>query len=39
MSFVPLILLTMFFALIWHDEPARPAVIEQRKNQKRLTYE
>jgi len=39
MSFVPLILLTMLFALLWHDEPARPAVIERRKNQKRLPYE
>jgi len=39
MSFVPLILLTMFFALIWHDEPVRPPVIERRANQKRLPYE
>jgi hypothetical protein len=30
MSLVAVILSIMFFALIWHDEPARPAVIERR---------
>jgi hypothetical protein len=39
MSLVPVILSIMFFALAWHDEPARPAIIERRKNQKRLPYE
>jgi hypothetical protein len=29
----------MFFALVWHDEPARPAVIERRAKQKQSPYE
>jgi hypothetical protein len=39
MSLVALILLIMFFALVWHDEPVRLPVIERRTNQKRLPYE
>ena len=39
MSLIALILPIMFFALVWHDEPARPAVIERRANQKQLPYE
>jgi hypothetical protein len=39
MTFIPLILLIMFFALTWHNEPVRPAVIERRANQKRLPHE
>jgi len=39
MSFVPLILLTMLFALLWHDEPARPVIIERRAKQKQSRYE
>jgi hypothetical protein len=39
MSLVAVILSIMFVALLWHDEPARPAVIERRANPKRLPYE
>lgn len=39
MALVALILLIMFLALIWHDEPVRPPVIERRTNQKQLPYE
>ena len=39
MSLIAVILSTLFFALVWHDEPGRPAVIERRKNQKQLPYE
>ena len=39
MPFVPLILLIMFFALAWHDEPVRPPVIERRTNQKHVHQE
>jgi hypothetical protein len=39
MSLIAVILSIMFFALVWHDEPARPAVIERRTNQKRLPHE
>jgi len=34
MSLVAVVLSIMFFALIWHDKPARSAVIERRTNQK-----
>jgi hypothetical protein len=30
MSLVAVILSIMFFALVWHEEPAHPAVIERR---------
>jgi len=36
MSLIAVILSIMFFALVWHDEPARPAVIERRANQKTI---
>jgi hypothetical protein len=36
---VPVILAIMFFALVWHDEPVHPAVIERRANQKNTPYE
>jgi hypothetical protein len=39
MSLAALILSVMFFALVWHDEPARPAVIERRNHNQRLPYE
>ena len=39
MFLVVIVLSTLFFALAWHDEPARPPVIERRPNQKRLPYE
>ena len=39
MSLLAVILTIMFFALVWQDEPARPAVIERRANQKQLPYE
>jgi hypothetical protein len=39
MSLAPLILLIMFSALAWHDEPVRPPVIERRVNQQRLPHE
>jgi hypothetical protein len=39
MSLVAAILSIVFFALVWHDKPARPAVIERRTNPKRLPYE
>jgi hypothetical protein len=39
MSLIALILPIMFFALARHDEPAHPAVIERRANQKQLPYE
>ena len=39
MSLIAVILSIMFFALVWHDEPARPAVIERRANQKQLPHE
>jgi hypothetical protein len=29
----------MFFALVWHDEPARPVIIERRAKQKQSRYE
>lgn len=37
MSLVPLILLIMFFALVWHDVPARPPIIERRAHQERAS--
>ena len=35
MSLIAVILSIMFFALVWHDEPARPAVNERHTHQKR----
>jgi hypothetical protein len=32
MSMIALILSVMFFALVWHDEPAKPAVIKRHSN-------
>jgi hypothetical protein len=39
MSLAAVILSILFFALVWHDEPAHPAVIERRASPKRLPYE
>ena len=39
MSLIAIILSILFFALAWHDEPARPPVIERRANRKKLPYE
>jgi hypothetical protein len=39
MSLVAVILSIIFFALVWHEEPAHPAVIERRASQKKLPYE
>jgi hypothetical protein len=29
---ITIVLLILFFALVWHDEPSRPPVIERRRN-------
>ena len=39
MSLVAIILSILFFALVKHDGPVRPPVVERRTNQKRLPYE
>ena len=39
MSLVAVILSIMFFALVRHDKPVHPAVIERHANQKQLPYE
>jgi len=39
MSLVAVILAVIFFALVWHDEPVRPPVIERRVNRKQLPHE
>ena len=39
MFLAAVILAIMFFALVCHDQPARPPVIERRAKQKQLTYD
>jgi hypothetical protein len=39
MSLIAVALSIMFFALVWHDKPAKPAVIERRSNKNQLTYD